>query len=105
MIMVMSTREMASDRLSLPTRNHWRILLPTEGLDFGTAGVEMATGRPVDRARNLSGQRCRNLLVGNRLWHGRQQRLGVGVRRPVENLRLFPHLDDASQVHDGNAIA
>ena len=37
--------------------------------------------------------------------HRRQQRLGVGVQRHLEQARLVGHLDDAAEIHDRDPVA
>ena len=67
------------------------------------AGVEVASRRRIDGAGHVAGQQ-HALSLQSRLGQGdrRQQRLGVGMARRVEQRGLVTDLDDAAQVHHRN---
>ena len=73
---------------------------------IGAAGVEMTARRRVDRARHVALEDDALALARARLRdrHGRQQRLGVGMQRHLEQALLVGHLDDAAEIHDGDAM-
>ena len=77
-----------------------RGLLQTQGPGVHAAGVEVATGRRVQRAGHVAGkQHARALQAGLGQRDRRQQRLRVRVARRGEQGRLVGNLDDAPEVH------
>src|SRR5215217_1141493 len=75
--------------------------------DVGAAGVEVAAGGRVDRARDVAAEddplaALLDHRVGNR--HGGQESLGIGVERFLVEGDAVRHLDDLAEVHDGDAV-
>ena len=84
-----------------------RLLLRAELLGLPAAGVETASGRRVRGRRHVAHQHDLLALaaqrrVGHR--HGRQQRLGVRVRRAGVDLVLRPQLGHPAEVHDADPV-
>src|SRR5215469_2296191 len=71
------------------------------------ARVKVAPRRRIDRARHVALQDYPLAGSGAVFWdrYGRQQRLGVGVQRRLEQAGLVSHLDDAAEIHYRDAIA
>ena len=70
------------------------------------AGVEVAARGRIDGARHVALQHAflpLNRRVGHR--HGREQRLGVGVLRVLEDRPCVGVLDDAAEIHHRDAVA
>jgi hypothetical protein len=68
--------------------------------------MEMASGRRIDRARHIAMQNAlvaldRRVRDGN----GRKQQLGVGMQRSREEGVLLGALDNATEIHHGDAMA
>ena len=79
-------REMAADDLAGRAKPGFGALDPAAVLGVGAAGVELAAGRPLEQARHLAAERRRRpapVGVGHR--RRGEQRLGVRVRRPLED--------------------
>ncbi len=73
---------------------------------IGTARVEMATGRRLDRARHVALQHDLLALDGGvRHRHGGEQRLRVGMLRRGEQRLLVGVFDDAAEIHHGDVVA
>src|SRR4051812_5233306 len=71
-----------------------------------TARMEAASRRWIDRTRHVAGQdHAQALETGIRHRDGREQRLGVGMLRIPEERMLVRELDNAPEVHDGDAMA
>ena len=67
--------------------------------------MEAAPGGRVDRARHVTAQNDPLLLeAGVRLGHRRQQRLGIGVLRPQEQVGAVADFDDLAEIHHGDAV-
>lgn len=76
-------------------------------LGMRAAGVERATTWWVERRRWISGQQdafAGALTVGIGHRHRAAERLGVRVLRVLEYFRRRADLDDAAEVHHGDAI-
>ena len=60
----------------------------------------------IGRARHVAGEDDPPLAALRRVVdrHGRQERLRVGMRRPLVDLLTCPDLDDLAQVHDGDPV-
>ena len=71
----------------------------------GAAGVKAAAGRRIERARHLALQHDAAAL-GLRLGHRdrRQQRAAIGVAGRGEQRLRFGGLDDAAEIHHGDAV-
>ena len=84
-----------------------RRLVPAAGHRVRAAGVKMAAGRRVDRARHVARQdhplAAPRACLRDR--HRREQRLGVGMQRRIEQRRLVGHLDNAAEIHHRNSVA
>ena len=74
-------------------------------IDIGAAGMEAAARRRIERARHLALQHDAAAL-GPRLGHRdrRQQRAAVGVARRGEQRLGVRGLDDAAEIHHGDAV-
>src|SRR5207253_8449570 len=70
------------------------------------AGMQVAAGRHVDRARDLSREEEAGPLVGRvGVEHRGQQRSAVGMERAGEDLVGRARFHDLPQVHDGYPLA
>src|SRR5215207_7366657 len=78
--------------------------LPTEGPRLGTARVEAAAGRRIERIGDLAGD-----LDAARPSEGVRNRgdegARVGMARTGEDRLPAPGLDDAAEIHHGDAVA
>src|SRR5262249_7722985 len=67
--------------------------------------MEMTAARRIRRGGDLAGQLGESdahRRSGNR--RGRAERLRIGMTRRVKDLRDWPDLDDASEIHDGDPL-
>src|SRR5262249_34900515 len=99
----MAARLMPS-RPDLP--EHWHLILAERKLGDWAAGVEVAAGRWVQRARDVAFQRDA-LCVGCRIAGQRRgkKRFRIRVSRVAEELVGRCSLYDLPEIHDGNAVA
>src|SRR5215469_18343990 len=75
-------------------------------LDIGTARVEAAARRRMDRARNIAFEDdplALRFRVGPR--HGGKQRFRIRMERCREERVLWRELDDLAEIHDSDAVA
>ena len=84
-----------------------RLLAAAGFCRIGAAGVELAARRRVDRRGQVAGQADAFVPSGSMLdpRHRRQQGLGVGMARLLENGLSRPLLDHLAQVHHRDAVA
>src|SRR2546429_8808514 len=83
-----------------------RILTPTHVHDELAARMEVATTRPVDRARDVTGDgRGDRATTRRRLRRSLQQRLRVWMQRLGEQRLRRRLLDDSPEVHHCNVLA
>ena len=84
-----------------------RVGHPATGLSVRAASVETATARRSHGARHvaLEDQALGTASRRIRHWRGGEQRLGVGMQRCREQRTLICQLDDAAEVHHGDAVA
>ena len=82
-----------------------RVLLGADRLGDRAAGAEAAAGRRVDRARHVTREHDPGALAArDGLRVGREEGHRVRVQRPGEELVRGRDLDDAAQVHHGDAV-
>ena len=75
---------------------------------YGTAGMEMAATRRVQGTGHLTlDNNTLTFLLDNRIGnrYRRKQGPGVGMEGVFIQLRRVSNLNDATQVHDGDAVA
>src|SRR5947207_12383347 len=73
---------------------------------FRAARMETAAGGRRQGARNLARYRQPlALVVGVGRQRRGEQRLGIGVKRPVAEFERPGHVDDLVQIHDRDAVA
>src|SRR3979490_1652295 len=103
----MFSAEMAGDPMAIGTLlERRRLALATRKLRDGAPGVKMAAGWWVNRAGNFARQSDAppfHFWIRNR--NRRQQRFCIGVQRRGIKLTGWRGLDDAPEIHDGNALA
>ena len=95
----------ATSRSRLDLAQH-RLLGRAAGEGQRAARVEAAAGRRIDRARDVALQH-QAVAPGPRVRHRRRgdQRLGIGMQRPVEHGRLGADLDDPPEIHHRDPVA
>ena len=81
-----------------------RRLLGADRSGHRAAGMKGASGRRIGRLRRLPGE-ANPLPAPAQRRHGRDERAGVGMERPLVELGRRSLLDDLAEVHDGDAVA
>ena len=100
-------RTPAGSKVAAAIVDKWRLLHPASVDSDGTARVEAAAWRRVDRARNVTFQNdALALLLHNRVRdrHGRKQRLRVGMEWLAVEFLGIGELDDFAEVHHRDAV-
>src|SRR6202008_160737 len=87
------------------SRTECRVRNAALRLRLGATWMKVAAVRAIERARNLASERCRFRLIDHRLRNRGEKGDRIGMRRPIEDVRLAAELYDAAEIHDRDAVA
>jgi hypothetical protein len=97
--------EDASRPMAIADRDFRRDGLFTTRARLPTAGRKGAAGRQLGKVGWGTGDRHKAFVLAERaIGTGRQQTLGVGMRRRPHHAAAVSDLDDAPRIHDSDAV-